>query len=166
MKTFLVNERIRAHRVKLILSTGENKGEMLKSAALDLAKREGLDLVEVSGGAIPVCKIMDYGKLMYDQSKAEKHQTKAPSAKEIKVNYNTGDHDLEIKRRKCNELLDAGHKVTFIMQLKGREKYVTGNAAKERFKALVSEYFSTFKVSDIQDGGNNFRVVVTPTSKG
>lgn len=165
MKTFLVNERIRAHRIKLILSDGENKGEMLKTAALDLAKREGLDLVEVSGGTIPVCKILDYGKMLYDQNKAERHQKHAPSAKEIKVNYNTGDHDLEIKRKKCNELLEAGHKITFVMQLKGREKFVTGNAAKEKFKTLVSEYFATFKVSDIQDGGNSYRVVVQPSSK-
>jgi translation initiation factor IF-3 len=94
--------------------------------------------------------------------KAERHQKHAPSVKEIKVNYNTGDHDLEIKRKKCVELLEGGHKVVFVMQLKGREKFVTGNAAKEKFKSIVSEYFNLFKVSDIQDGGNNFRVVVTP----
>lgn len=162
MKSYLVNERIKAYRVKLILSNGENKGEMLKLAAIDLARREGLDLVEVSSGAVPVCKIMDFGKLKYEQSKAEKHQKHSPSVKEIKVNYNTGEHDLEIKRKKCVELLADGHKVVFVMQLKGREKFVTGNAAKEKFKTLVTEYFGTFKVSDIQDGGNNFRVVVTP----
>jgi translation initiation factor IF-3 len=162
VKSYLVNERILAHRVKVILSNGENKGEMLKVAAIDLARRDGLDLVEVSSGAIPICKIMDFGKLKYEQSKAERHQKHAPSVKEIKVNYNTGDHDLEIKRKKCVELLEGGHKVVFVMQLKGREKFVTGNAAKEKFKSIVSEYFNLFKVSDIQDGGNNFRVVVTP----
>lgn len=165
MKKFLVNERIRAHRVKLILSNGENKGEMLKFAALDMAKAEGLDLVEVSPGAVPVCKILDYGKMLYEQSKAERHQKQAPSLKEIKVNYMTEDHDLEIKKRKCIELLDAGHKVVFTMQLKGREKYIVGSAAKEKFKALVSDYFGAFKTSDIQDGGNSLKVTVTPSTK-
>jgi translation initiation factor IF-3 len=108
---------------------------------------------------------MDYGKMLYDQSKAEKGQKHAPSLKEIKVNYNTGEHDLEIKKKKCHELLEEGHKVVFTMQLKGREKYVTGNAAKEKFKALVSDYFGEFKTSDIQDGGNSLKVTVTP-SKG
>lgn len=163
MKKFVINERIRAYRVKLILSDGENKGEMLKAAALDLAKRDGLDLVEVSGGAVPVCKIMDYGKMLYEQSKSEKGQKHAPSIKEIKFKYMTGDHDLQIKRRKAEELLADGHKVIFVMEVRGREKYIVGNAAKEKFKTLVDEFFSSYKLSDTQDGGNSYRVTVLPT---
>lgn len=157
-----INDRITAYRIKLILSNGENKGEMLRSAALDLAKRDNLDLVEVSPGVIPVCKIMDYGKVQYDQRKAEKSQKHAPSDKEIKFNYATGDHDLAIKRRKVEELLSEGHKVVLTMQLKGREKFIQGNAAKERFTTIVKDFFSSFKTSDIQDGGNSYKVTVQP----
>lgn len=157
-----VNERISAYRVKLILSNGENQGEMLKSAALEIAKRDGLDLVEVSGGAIPVCKIMDYGKVLYEQRKAERSQKHAPSLKEIKFKYATGDHDLDIKRKKVEELLEDGHKVIITMVLKGREKFVQGNAAKERFQTIVKNFFSAYKTSDIQDGGNSYKVTVLP----
>ncbi len=162
MKKFLVNERIRAHRVKLILPNGDNQGEMLKSAALDMARREGLDLVEFSPGIIPVCKIADYGKMMYDQSKQQKHQH-APALKEIKFKYMTGNHDLEIKRKKAVELLENGHKVLFVMEVRGREKYIVGNAAKERFNSIVKEYFAAYKLSDTQDsGGNSYRITVLP----
>ena len=162
MKKFRTNERISAYRIKLILSDGENKGEMLKSAALDMAKREGLDLVEVSTGTIPVCKIMDYGKMLYDQSKAERHQAKAPVTKEIKVRYNIGDHDLQVKNKKIEELLADGHKVIFTMEVKGREKYLAGNAAKEKFNTIVKDFFSAYKTSDILDSGGSYKVTVHP----
>ena len=157
-----INERISAYRVKLILSNGENQGEMLKSAALAMAKTEGLDLVEVSPGAIPVCKIMDYGKVMYTQSKAERHQKHAPTTKEIKIKYNIGEHDLDIKRKKVEELLAGGHKVIFVMEVRGREKYIVGNAAREKFNSIVKEYFGSYKTSDSQDGGSSYRVTVLP----
>lgn len=163
MKNFRINERISASRVLLILPSGENKGEMSKFAAIDLARENGLDLVEVSDGIIPVCKLMNYGKIQYDAKKADKHKNHTPVMKEIQIHYLTGEHDLEIKRRKAMEFLEKGHKVFFSMGLKGRERYVVGNAAKERFKLLVSTFFSAFKTTDISESPKGYNVTVAPT---
>lgn len=165
MKNFRVNERIRAHRVKLILSNGHNQGEMLKHAALDMARKEGLDLIEVSSGQVPVCKIADYGKMMYQKKKAEKNQKSTPSVKEIKFKYMTDDHDLETKRKKVEDLLAHGHKVVFSMTMRGREKFVQGNAAEERFRSVVDDFFKDHKMTDVLKGGNSFSVTITPSKK-
>jgi len=163
VKKFIINDRIKAYRVKLILPNGENKGEMLKSAAIDIARQEGLDLVEMSNETVPVCKIMDYGKLMYDQSKAEKSQKHTPSLKQIIVKYNTGDHDLEIKRKKTIELLEEGHKVSFSIELKGREKFITGNPGKEKFDKIITNYFSEYEKSEVFTGGSGYKITISPT---
>jgi len=62
MKITRINEKIPAYRVILIAQDGTNRGEILKTAALDIARQEGLDLVEVGDGPVPVCKLMDYGR--------------------------------------------------------------------------------------------------------
>lgn len=160
-----INERIPAHRVRLILPNGENKGEMLKSAAIELARQYGLDLVEMAPGTVPVCKIIDYGKLMYDRSKAERHQQHQPSLKEMRIGYNIGDHDLEIKKRKIQEFLAGGHKVLFSMQVRGREKFVARGAAKEKFVSIVQSLVPTAKPSDIQDNGGGYSITLHPQSK-
>ena len=64
-KTVRINNRITAYRVRLITADGENKGEMLTQAALCLAREQGLDLVEVASGPLPVCRIADFGKIQY-----------------------------------------------------------------------------------------------------
>jgi translation initiation factor IF-3 len=78
MKNARINERIGAHRVVLIDKDGTNKGEILKFAALEMARKDGLDLVEVSIAPVPVCKIMDFGKVQYEKQKSEKHQSSRP----------------------------------------------------------------------------------------
>ncbi len=162
-KTARINERISAHRVRLILADGENKGEMLKFAALALAKEQGLDLVEVSPGPIPVCRIADFGKMQYEKSKTQRHQAHAPCLKEMRFNYNCGEHDLEIKKRKIKEFLDDGHKVSVALILKGREKYAFRQPAKEKFIKVVTDLVPTIKPSDIKDSGNGYSVLLDPS---
>ena len=138
MKSLNVNENIQSHRVMLITSDGENKGEFLKAAAIIQAKQLGLDLVEVScpTNGIPVCKIMDYGKAAYDRQKQERHQKHAPVLKSIRFSYKIDPHDVEIKRKQISEFLDKGHRVTLNIIVKGRERSIGG--AKEKFFKLVS----------------------------
>lgn len=163
MKTQRVNERISAYRVVLILSDGQNKGEMLKSAALDMARRDGLDLVEVSPGPVPVCKIIDFGKMLYERSKKEKKQH-TPVVKEIRMKYATGDHDLDIKKKKITEFLEDGHKVLVFMKLSGRERYVgQGSTAKEKFISLVKQFSPTLKMSDIQESEKGLSCMLHPS---
>jgi len=120
-----VNERIRAREVRLIDEEGQMVGVMPSGQALSLARERGLDLVEVSPMASPpVCKLMDYGRFKYEQSKKEnearKHQ-KVSELKEIRLSPRTDDHDLAVKGRKIEEFLGEGDKVKVGIRFRGRE---------------------------------------------
>ena len=119
------NERIRALDVQVIGSDGGNLGAMPLNKAIELAKQEGLDLIEISPNANPpVCKIMDMGKYKYDlQKKANqaKKKQKTVSLKEIKLRPVTGTHDYEFKVKNAKKFIVKGDKVKFTIRFKGRE---------------------------------------------
>lgn len=120
-----VNERIRAREVRLIDEEGQMVGVMTSGQALAMARDRGLDLVEVSPMAVPpVCKLLDYGRFKYEQSKKEnearKHQ-KVSELKEIRLSPRTDDHDLSVKTRKIEEFLAEGDKVKVGVRFRGRE---------------------------------------------
>ena len=119
------NERIRALDVQVIGSDGGNLGAMPLKQAIDLAKQESLDLIEISPNANPpVCKIMDMGKYKYDaQKKANlaKKKQKIISLKEIKMRPVTETHDYEFKVKNAKKFISKGDKVKFTIRFKGRE---------------------------------------------
>ena len=119
------NERIRALDVQVIGSDGGNLGAMPLKKAIELAKQEGLDLIEISPNANPpVCKIMDMGKYKYDaQKKANlaKKKQKIVSLKEIKMRPVTETHDYEFKVKNAKKFIAKGDKVKFTIRFKGRE---------------------------------------------
>ena len=119
------NERIRALDVQVIGSDGSNLGPMTLSKAIELAKQEYLDLIEISPNANPpVCKIMDMGKYKYDlQKKANqaKKKQKIVSLKEIKMRPVTETHDYEFKVKNAKKFIAKGDKVKFTIRFKGRE---------------------------------------------
>lgn len=156
-----VNERIAATRVMLILSNGQNHGETPRTVALDMAKQEGLDLVEVRPGTIPVCKICDFGKLQYEKSKHEKHHH-APTMKEVRISYMMGEHDLKRQMDKAREFLGGGHKVQLVMKAKGREKFCGHGAARDKFVALVKELVPTARTADLQESSKGYSYLLTP----
>jgi translation initiation factor IF-3 len=104
---------------------GRQLGVLNIRDALETAERAGLDLVEVAPSAEPpVCKITDYGKLRYEQSKKEKEGRKAQhviKVKEIKVSATITEHDLGIKVRQAHSFLEKGNKVKVSCFLRGRE---------------------------------------------
>lgn len=163
MNRMRVNERIAATRLMLILSNGQNNGETPRAVALDMARREGLDLVEVSPGTIPVCKICDFGKLQYEKSKQEKHHSHAPTMKEIRVSYLMGDHDLERQKAKAKDFLSHGHKVMLVMKAKGREKFCGHGAARDKFVALVQELVPTARITDLQESSKGYSYLLYPS---
>jgi translation initiation factor IF-3 len=163
MKNARINERIGAHRVVLIDKDGTNKGEILKFAALEMARKDGLDLVEVSIAPVPVCKIMDYGKVQYEKQKSEKNQSHAPCMKEMRFAYKTETHDLEIKTRKITEFLAKGHKVLVAMTVKGRERYVDRGAAKQKFITFVRQFNPALRVSDVSENEKGYNTIVSPS---
>ncbi len=120
-----INERIRAKEIRVIDEEGKQLGVMPPYEALKVAREKGLDLVEVSPTANPpVCRIINYGKFLYQQSKREhearKHQ-KSMELKEVKFRPRTGEHDFEVKRNKMVGFLKEGDKVKATIMFRGRE---------------------------------------------
>ena len=119
------NERIKALDVQVIGSEGSNLGVMQLKQAIQMAKDEGLDLIEISPNANPpVCKIMDMGKYKYDlQKKANqaKKKQKVVSLKEIKLRPGTEIHDYTFKIKNAKKFITKGDKVKFTVKFKGRE---------------------------------------------
>ena len=119
------NERIRASEVQVINSEGKNLGTLPTREAIEIAKQEGLDLIEISPNANPpVCKIIDIGKYKYDlQKKANKAKKKQKKIelKEIKLRPVTEVHDYTFKIKNAQKFLTKGDKVKFTIKFKGRE---------------------------------------------
>ena len=119
------NERIKALDVQVIGSEGNNLGVMQLKQAIQMAKDEGLDLIEISPNANPpVCKIMDMGKYKYDlQKKANqaKKKQKIVSLKEIKLRPGTEIHDYNFKIKNAKKFISKGDKVKFTVKFNGRE---------------------------------------------
>ena len=119
------NERIKALDVQVIGSEGNNLGVMQLKQAIQKAKDEGLDLIEISPNANPpVCKIMDMGKYKYDlQKKANqaKKKQKVVSLKEIKLRPGTEIHDYTFKIKNAKKFIAKGDKVKFTVKFIGRE---------------------------------------------
>ena len=120
-----VNERIRALEVQVISSDGQNLGTLAIKKAIETAKEEGLDLIEISPKANPpVCKIIDIGKYKYElQKKANKAKKKQKiiNLKEIKLRPVTEIHDYNFKIKNAQKFLVKGDKVKFTVRFKGRE---------------------------------------------
>lgn len=125
IKKVLINEKIRAKEVRLIDSEGTQLGVYPLKDALTIAKEKDQDLVEVAPQSRPpVCKIMDYGKYKYQQSKkaqeAKKSQTTI-QVKEVKMRPKTEEHDFQYKLRHVRRFLESGNKVKVCIIFRGRE---------------------------------------------
>ena len=119
------NDRIRSPQVQVIGSDGKNLGILNTQEAINIAKQEGLDLIEISPNANPpVCKIIDMGKYKYDlQKKANKAKKKQKiiNLKEIKLRPVTETHDYNFKIKNAQRFLEKGDKVKFTVKFRGRE---------------------------------------------
>lgn len=122
-----MNGGIRAERVRLIDELNNQVGIVEKFRAMERAREVGLDLVEVAPTSDPpVCRIMDYGKWLYEQKRKARESRKkslhhAGTLKEIRMRPETDKHDLEIKVNHAREFLEKGHKVQFTMFFRGRQ---------------------------------------------
>src|SRR6202161_2780908 len=120
-----MNERIRAREVRVIGDEGEQIGVMPPFEALKMARERNLDLVEISPTAQPpVCRIMDYGKFLYQNEKREreaKKKQKVITVKEVRFRINVDDHDYETKKNHVLRFLEEGDKVKATIFFRGRE---------------------------------------------
>jgi translation initiation factor IF-3 len=120
-----VNERIRAREVRVVDEVGNQLGVMTYFDAMKAARDNGIDLVEISPNAVPpVCKLVDYGKFLYEQNKkaheAKKHQ-KSSHIKEVKFRPSTAEHDYQVRKNQIIRFLGDGYKVKAMIFHRGRE---------------------------------------------
>jgi translation initiation factor IF-3 len=119
------NEEINVPRVRVIAADGSQVGVMLTRDAIARAESEGLDLVEVSPNADPpVCKIMDYGKYIYQKDKSQqaaRKKQKQIQVKEVKFRPTTEEADYQTKLRALHRFLEEGDKIKITLRYKGRE---------------------------------------------
>ena len=147
---YSVNEAIRDREVRVIGSDGEMKGVMSSRDAQRLADNEGLDLVKISPNANPpVCKIMDYSKFKYEQSKREKENRKNQTVieiKEIRLSMTIDVGDIAVKTKQCLKFLEAGNKVKVSIRMKGRE-----NARSYQGVKVMQDFFDGLDGKAVQD---------------
>jgi translation initiation factor IF-3 len=165
-----INNTIRATEIRVIGADGEALGVIPTSKALELAEQQQLDLVEVSPTAIPpVCRIMDYGKFKYQQSKklqeAKKKQVHV-EVKEIKLRPKTDDHDLMFKIKHVRRFLEEGNKAKVTLVFRGREitHMDIGRAVIERFASELQDVAVVESQPRI-DGRNMFMIVAPKVKK-
>lgn len=120
-----VNKDIRALTVRVVSEDGKQLGVMSIKEALNLAKERNLDLIEIAPKAQPpVCKIIDYGKFIYQKTKKEKESKKMQhqvKVKEVKLRPNIDVHDFNVKLNRAKDFINAGNKVRFVCMFRGRE---------------------------------------------
>ncbi|MEC9445816.1 MAG: translation initiation factor IF-3 [Chloroflexota bacterium] len=124
-RQYRVNERISSPQVRVIGDDGAQLGVMEVARALQLARDAEVDLVEVAPNSDPpVCRLLDYGKLLYLTSKKERESKKGQKSteqKEVRFRPNIGSHDLDAKTRKIREFIGEGSKVKLTVRFRGRE---------------------------------------------
>lgn len=124
-KELRINREIKAKEVRLIGETGTQLGIFPLEKALRIASEKNLDLVEVAPNAVPpVCRLLDYGRYRYEQTKKERKARKSQKGgnlKEIRIRPRVKDHDLETKIRTARKLLEEGDKVKVLVFFRGRE---------------------------------------------
>ncbi len=141
----MINEEIRDKEVRLIDADGSMLGIMAAKDAQKLAATKNMDLVKISPQAVPpVCKIMDYGKYMFEQAKKEKEarkNQKVISIKEVRISATIEDHDFNFKAKNAIKFLEDGDKVKVSVRFRGREMNYTslGNEVLNKFAETVKD---------------------------
>jgi translation initiation factor IF-3 len=140
-----VNRNIRVPEVRVVNEDGQQLGIMSTDAALDIANRVGLDLVEIAANARPpVCKIMDYGRYKYELKKKASHAKKSQHqthVKEVKFRPRISEHDFDFKIKRARKFLMDGDKVKCTVMFRGREMQHThlGRALMERVTEALAD---------------------------
>ena len=121
----MINEQIRDREVRVIGEDGEQLGIMSPRDAMKLAEEAGVDLVKIAPTAKPpVCKIVDYGKFKYEQTRKEKEAKKKQKVieiKEVRLSPNIDENDLNTKMNNARKFLEKGNKVKVTLRFRGRE---------------------------------------------
>ncbi len=158
------NERIRAPKIRVIGPDGGQIGVMSPYEALGIARKLGLDLLEVSPNTEPpVCRILDYGKYMYEESKKQKsHKSTSPKLKEIKLRPAIEQHDFMTKIRNAERFLFAGNKLKVTLMMRGREMEYKDNAFETVKRAIAELAHVGAKDSEPKLAGRSIITTMSP----
>ncbi len=161
-----INSSIRDNEVRVVGSNGEQLGIMSAREANELAEKEGLDLVKISPSAVPpVCKIMDYGKYLFDKTKREKEQRKNQKVvelKEVQLSMTIEQHDIDIKAKNATKFLLNGDKVKVSIRMSGRQQAYAerGVETENNFAKSLEEISVIEKPAKIE--GRNIILILAP----
>ncbi|MGI6129221.1 MAG: translation initiation factor IF-3 [bacterium] len=164
-----VNEQIRVREVRLVDDTGNQLGIMPTREALRRAQEKGLDLVNVAPDARPpVCRIMNYGRYKYEQSKREKEARKKQkiiTIKEIRLRPTIDEHDYQVKLRNTKRFLTDGDKVKVSVRFRGRQVVHADNGKQllERMAEEIKDLGSVERMPRLE--GSQMIMILTPRSE-
>lgn len=165
-----INEQIKASELRLIGADGANFGVVSIDEALEKAREQELDLIEISPDAEPpVAKITDYGKFQYEQKKkqrAAKAKAHTTETKTIQVKIGTGEHDKMLKAKRVAEWLGEGHRVKIDLFLWGRYKYKEFSFLKEQLEGFLQLIPAEYSVADEIKKGPKGLTVTIERAKG
>ena len=162
----MINEEIRDREVRLIDQNGEQLGIMPTVQALNLAEERQMDLVKIAPQAKPpVCKLMDYGKYRFEQSKREREarkNQKVITIKEVRLSATIGDHDVDVKFKNAVKFLQDGNKVKVTIRFRGRQitHSEIGLEVMKNFAERIKDYGVVERRPLIE--GRNMTMIVVP----
>ncbi|MBE6049370.1 MAG: translation initiation factor IF-3 [Clostridium sp.] len=165
-KNYIVNEDIRDKEIRVIAADGSQLGVIATKEAQAMAIEADLDLVMISPGAKPpVCKIMDLGKYIYEQTKKEKEakkKQKVINIKEVRVSLTIEEHDIDIKAKNARKFLLDGDKVKITVRFRGREMELghLGLRILEKFSSKLEDVCVVEKPAKRE--GRNMTMVLGP----
>ncbi len=169
IKEMQINEEINDKELRVILGDGEVLGIMSAEEALKIAEEKNLDLVKIAPQATPpVCKIMDYGKYRFEQTKREKEAKKnqhVVEIKEIRLSLNIDTHDFETKVNHARRFLTSGNKVKVSIRFRGREMAHTehGITTMQQFAEACQEFGNLEKAPKLE--GKSMMMFLAPKPK-
>lgn len=161
-----MNEEIREKEIRLVGKEGEALGIVATKDALQQAEESQLDLVMIAPQAVPpVCRIMDFGKFIYELQKKEKEakkKQKVITIKEVRISPNIEEHDLNVKAKNAEKFLKEGDKVKVTVRFRGREADYShfGNDLLKQFAEKLQEVCVIEKAPKLE--GKNMFMFLTP----
>lgn len=162
----MINEEIRDREVRVVDQNGEQLGVMSARQALELAEERQLDLVKIAPTARPpVCKLMDYGKYRFEQSKREREirkNQKVVTIKEVRLSATIEDHDIEVREKQAIKFLKDGDKVKATIRFRGRQiaHSEIGMEVMKDFAERIKDYGTITKKPSIE--GRNMFMIIDP----
>ena len=161
-KTLIKNEEILAKKIILINAEGENLGEMTINEAMELAEEKELDLVQVQDIVVPFCKLMDVSKGKYTKQRKQK-QSKSIKNKEIRFSMNTAIHDIKVKTKHVEKLLNKGCRIKIVLKNNNRRRGIDPKEMEDGLNAILETILCKFnKEPKIDKKINTWSIVITP----